>query len=126
MIKDTTFTSYREGDLVWLDAKNLKTTHPTHKLRAKRYRPFKIIAALSHVAYQLRLPPSWKIHNIFHALYLSRYRETKEHGPNYLEPPPDIIEGQPEWEVEGIVGMRLHGRKREKQYRIHWKGYSDA
>ena len=32
MIKDTTFTSYQEGDLVWLDVKNLKTTHPTHKL----------------------------------------------------------------------------------------------
>ena len=72
------------------------------------------------------MPPSWKIHNVFHASYLSRYRETKEHGPNYLEPPPNIIEGQPEWEVEAIVRMRLYGRKKEKQYRAHWKGYSDA
>ena len=78
------------------------------------------------MVYQLQLPPSWKIHNVFHASYLSQYRETKEHGPNYLKPPPDIIEGQPEWEVEAIVGMRLHGRKKEKQYRVHWKEYSDA
>ena len=63
---------------------------------------------------------------MFHASYLSQYRETKEHGPNYLEPPLDIIEGQPEWEVEAIVGMRLYGCKKEKQYRVHWKGYSDA
>ena len=126
MIKDTTFKSYQEGDLVWLDVKNLKMTHPTHKLQAKRYGLFKIINALSHVVYQLQLPPSWKIHNVFHASYLSQYWETKEHGLNYLEPPPDIIEGQPEWEVEAILGMRLYGRKKEKQYRVHWKGNSDA
>ena len=96
MIKDTTFKSYQEGDLVWLDVKNLKTTHPSHKLRAKRYGLFKIINVLSHMTYRLQLPPSWKIHNVFHTSYLSQYQETKEHGPNYLEPPPDIIEGQPE------------------------------
>jgi hypothetical protein len=32
MIKDTTFIMHHKGDQVWLDAKNLKTTHPTHKL----------------------------------------------------------------------------------------------
>jgi hypothetical protein len=32
MIKDTTFVTHCKGDQVWLDAKNLKTTHPTHKL----------------------------------------------------------------------------------------------
>ncbi len=78
------------------------------------------------MAYQLKLPGTWKIHNVFHASYLSPYRETPEHGPNYLEPPPDIIEGQPEWEIEAIVGMCLFGQKREKQYRVHWKGYSNA
>jgi hypothetical protein len=35
MIKDTNFVTHYEGDQVWLDAKNLKTTHPTHKLQAK-------------------------------------------------------------------------------------------
>jgi Chromo (CHRromatin Organisation MOdifier) domain len=108
---------------VWLDAKNLKTTHPTHKLRAKRYGPFMVTNALSHVAYQLQLPASWKIHNVFHASYLSPYKETIEYGSNFVEPPPDIIEGQPEWEVEAIVGMRLFGKQKQKQYQIHWRGY---
>ncbi len=53
---DQPFKMYKEGKQVWLDAKNLKTTHPSHKLRAKRYRPFKVIKALSHVTYQLELP----------------------------------------------------------------------
>ena len=78
------------------------------------------------MAYQLQLLPSWKFHNVFHASYLSQYRETKEHRLNYLEPPLDIIEGQLKWEVEAIVRMRLYGHKKEKQYRVHWKGYSDA
>ena len=28
------------------------------------------------------------------------YKETDQHGPNFIEPPPDILEGEPEWEVE--------------------------
>jgi hypothetical protein len=119
MVKDTNFVTHHKGDHVWLDAKNLRITHPTHKLRAKRYGPFKIIKAISHVAYQLQLPPTWKIHNVFHASYLSPYKETVEHGPNFLERPPNLIEGQSEWEVEAIVGMHHFGPKKKKQYQVH-------
>jgi len=109
LIKDTAFRPFKEGEQVWLDAKNLRTTHPMHKLRSKQYGPFRISKVLSHVAYQLELPPSWKIHNVFHASYLSPYKETVEHGPNFIDPPPDIIEGQPEWEVEKVIGMHFFG-----------------
>jgi hypothetical protein len=59
---------------------------------------------------------TWKIHNVFHAFYLSLYKETVEHGPNFLEPPPDLIKGQPKLEVEAIVGMCHFGPKKKKQY----------
>ena len=98
--KETPFKPYKEGDSVWLDAWNLQTTH---KLRAKRYGQFPVTKALSHVAYQLQLPPSWKIHNVFHASYLSPFQETTKHGTNFIEPPPDIIDGEPKWEVEHII-----------------------
>ena len=111
--KETTFRPFKEGDQLWLDAKNLWTTHPTHKLRPKRYGPFQVTKVLSHVAYQLQLPPSWKIHNVFHASYLSPFRETPEHGANFIELPPDFIDGELEWEVEHIIGTRLYGRKKE-------------
>jgi hypothetical protein len=44
--------------------------------------------------------------------------ETELHGPNYPEPSPDISEGDPEFEVEQIVGLRRVGRKKTLQYKI--------
>jgi len=74
---------YSIGDQVWLEGKHLRFPHQKTKLNPKRYGPFKIIKMISSVAYQLQLPPSWKIHPIFHASLLSPYRETPSHGPNF-------------------------------------------
>src|SRR6267142_2586145 len=79
---------------------------------------------LGPTTYRLELPAQWKIHNAFHGSLLLPYYETKEHGRNFPEPAPDLIEGQPEWEVEEILDSRRYRRK--LQYLIRWKGYSDA
>jgi len=55
------------------------------------------------VAYQLTLPLSWGIHNVFHASLLLPYKETTAHGPNFERPPPDLIEDVEEYEVETLV-----------------------
>ena len=81
---------------------------------------------ISLVTYQLRLPEQWKIHNVFYASLLSPYIETPTHGPNFEEPPPELIDDEPEWEVEAILNSRRFGRKKTLQYRIRWKGYSPA
>ncbi len=52
--------------------------------------------------------------------------ETIEHRVNFLEPPPDIVEGQPKWKVEEIVGTKLFGKSKKRQYQVRWKGYSQA
>ena len=92
------------GSKVWLEATNIKLpSNLTPKLAPRQYRPFEVVAQISKVAYKLLLPPHWKIHNVFHASLLTPYHETDQHGPNFLEPPPDIIEGEPEWEVERIL-----------------------
>ena len=67
-----------------------------------------------------------KIHNVFHVDLLTQYRETNAHGPNYERPAPDVIEGEPEWEVESILGSRLYGRRRELQFLIKWKGFPSS
>jgi Chromo (CHRromatin Organisation MOdifier) domain len=87
-----------------------------------------VLLRLRHitVAYQLKLPTAWTIHDVFHASLLTPYRETIEHGANYMRPPPDLIEDTEEYEVEAIVNHCHFGRKRQLQYLVKWKGYPDV
>jgi hypothetical protein len=74
-----------------------------------------ITKQVSPVAYQLGLPPTWTIHDVFHALLLTPYHETKEHGVNYSRPPPEMVDREEEFEVEAIMGHRFFGRGRKLQ-----------
>jgi len=101
---------FRVGDQVWLEVKNLALPYQTRKLAPKHHGPFPITKQVSPVAYQLDLPPAWTIHDVFHASLLTPYRETVEHGVNYSRPPPELIGGAKEYEVEAIMGHRFFGR----------------
>ena len=74
------------------------------KLKPKREGLFLITKVISPWAYKLQLPEQWKIFPIFHTCLLSSYKATEAHSPSYSEPPPDIIEGEEEYEIEAIVG----------------------
>ena len=115
------FQEYSIGQKVWLESMNLKGLHPKKKLGPKRYGPFTILQKLSPIVYKIKLPTQWKVHPVFHAGLLHPYKETEFHGPNYTEPPPDLIEGQEEYEIEKIVDMK-RSRKRDL-FRVRWKGY---
>ena len=38
--------------------------------------------------------------NTFHVALLTPYKENDVHGPNFPHPPPDLVKGQEEWEIE--------------------------
>ena len=117
---------FKEGDQVWLEATNLKLPYHTPKLAPRWQGPFCISKVVSPVAYQLALPLSWNVHDVFHASLLLPYRETTTHGPNFTRPPPDLIENQEEYEVEAIINHRYYGRRRQLQYLIKWKDYPSS
>ena len=94
--------SFAIGEHVWLEGKNLPISTGSSKLCPKRYGPFKISRVISLVAYQLELPSQWKIHPVFHASLLLLYKETEQHGPNFIRPPPDVIGGEEQYEVKAI------------------------
>src|SRR5712671_4162745 len=112
---------FKVGDQVWLEASHLKLPYHTPKLAPRRQGPFRVNKVISPVAYQLALPLSWGIHNVFHTALLLPYKETATHGPNFERPPPDLVGGEEEYEVEDIVNHRHHGRGRQLQYLIKWK-----
>jgi hypothetical protein len=120
---NTKFTPYKEGARVWLEGTNLNTFYPTAKLAPKRHGPFPIKRVLSDVSYELDIPGQWKIHPVFHANLLTPYKETELHGVNYTRPPPDLIEGQEEYEVEKVLELKRKGQGRKLHYLIKWKGF---
>ena len=119
-------SQYKVGNQVWLEATHLKLRHQKTKLAPKHYGPFRVLKEISPVAYKIQLPVSWGIHDVFHTSLLSPYQETAAHGPNFSQPPPDLIDGEEEYEVERIVNHRCHGRARRLQYLIKWKGYPES
>src|SRR5260221_363874 len=113
--------SFVPGNKVWLDACNLRTNNPSRKLSPKRYGPFEILKQVSQVTYRIKLPPSMKIHNVFHINLLIPYSETEAYGESFSQPPPELIDGNEEYEVEEIITDRT--KRRKKQFLVKWKGY---
>src|SRR5712672_1913343 len=126
MIKEMGFKGFEIGNKVWLEGTNIKRPYDSKKLSPRRYRPFKVVAKISHVAYRISLPETWGIHDVFHASLLTPYKETDKHRTNFLEPPPELIEGEEEWEIEQILGKRHFSRGKKLQYLVRWKDYSPA
>src|SRR5260370_26062490 len=83
-------SQFKVGDQVWLDAKNLRLPYQNTKLAPKCHGPFRITREVSPVAYQLNLPTSWAIHDVFHASLLFPYQENAVHCPNFSNPPPHL------------------------------------
>jgi hypothetical protein len=107
---------------VYLDASKIKTTHASKKLDAKFHGPFKVISAVGKLAYKLKLPPGWGIHDVFHESKLKpahepQFPKQKETRPR---PPPEIIDGNEEHEVEEVQGVQ--NKQGKKQFLVKWKG----
>uniref|UniRef100_A0A0W0FAH4 Chromo domain-containing protein n=1 Tax=Moniliophthora roreri TaxID=221103 RepID=A0A0W0FAH4_MONRR len=115
---------FTEGQKVWLEGKNLDFGYPSKKLSPKREGPFVIDKVMGPVTYRLKLPPQWKIHPVFHASLLRPYKETEAHGKNFLEPPPDIVEGHEEFEIEAIIGHKP--LQKPRRYLVSWKGFDSS
>ena len=96
----------KEGQKVWLSGKNITTTHLKNKLAPKLHGPFVIEEKIGPVTFKLKLLPTWKIHPVFHTSLIMPYKETSAHGPNFEQPPPDLIEGREEYKVEEILDKR--------------------
>ena len=63
---------------------------------------------------------------MFHVDLLMPYCETMFHSVNYDKPPPDLIDGEEEYEVERVVNSQCHGRGGRIQYLAKWKIYPDV
>jgi hypothetical protein len=54
------------------------------------------------------------------------YQVTKFHGENFLWPPPELVNGEEEWEVEKIMDTKCKGQGQKLYYLIKWRGFLDG
>ena len=101
-----TFSPWKVGNRVWLETTNLCLQYPCRKLSPKCLGPFEITQVLSPWAYCLKLPSTWKIHDVFHASLLSPFKQTDTHGPSFSIPLPTLIGSEEEYEVEAIISHK--------------------
>ena len=116
---------YRAGDKVWLEGTNIRMGRPIGKLNDKRQGPFEVIKKEGKSAYRLRLPTTWKkIHPVFNESLLTPFVPASFPSQGKQDPPPPIIvEGEEEYEVEELMDSKVvHGKIK---YLVKWKGYPD-
>jgi len=70
----------------------------------------------------LKLPASFKIHDIINVSHIRPYRPPAT-GQSTIPPEPIVIEGTPKYEVEEITDSRLKRGKLE--FLVKWSGYTD-
>ena len=114
---------FKLGEKVYLSRKNIQTTRPSGKLDTKRLGPFKIIRTIGSNAYELKLPPQWSIHPVFHASLLTKAPESSIR-PLISEPPPVLVQNEFEYEVEAILDKKQI--RNQDYFFIKWKGYPES
>jgi hypothetical protein len=57
---------FREGDLIYLLRRNIKTTRPSNKLNYKKFGLFKVKRNIKNISYEFHLLPTIRIYPIFH------------------------------------------------------------
>jgi hypothetical protein len=120
--------NYKVGDQVLLSTEDITAAadrnRPTKKLQARFIGPYTIVEQHSPVSFRLELPPSMKIHDVFHVDRFRPYSPSPEAlGPRApARPPPEIIDGEEEYEAEKILEHR--NSKNRMEYLVKWQVYA--
>lgn len=127
---------FRVGDMVMLDARNIKTTRPNKSLDHKNLGPFEIVRVINNSAYELKLPPAMEgIFPVFHPWLLHLDNSEPLQGQRIPPPPPVMIdqEGEEHWGVQEILDSRIDKRRNDPltgkrgclMYKIRYTGYDE-
>ena len=140
---------YAIGDLVWIEAKNLTEKvmdrSLCRKLTKRWHGPVPVVERFysdvqadlpeadrgAPVAYRLRLPPHWRIHDVFAQHRLKPYISGKGEFAARDQPAiPEavVVDGQREAHVERILARRVRvvRGKEIEEWKVRWTGYSKA
>lgn len=100
---------------------------PGRKWSQQKAGPFEIAERVGALAYRLKLPDHWRMHDVVHVGQLTEaasdpYRRLGNDMP-------EVVEGtKDQWEIERLTKRRTIRRqgKTSLQYLVRWKGHSAA
>ena len=116
----------KPGDLVWIDSNDIQMTRPSRKLGHRNLRPYPVERHVGHGAYCIKLPPCLRrLHPVFPIVKLFPAADNPILGRRARPPPPPVlVEGSEEFEVEKILNSRI--RWCHLEYLVKWKGYNSG
>jgi len=110
------------GDWVHVTMKPWKSDRPSKKLSNPLSKPYRIIAKHGH-AFELDLPKSIRARSILNPERLRKAAMDPLPGQEYDDPEPEEVDGELEYEVEKILGVReVRGKLK---YRVSWAGWDE-
>ncbi len=104
-----------------MSTKNWKTQRPSRKLDHQMAGPFEVTKQVGN-SYEVKLPKTMKIHNIFSPDRLYKAADDPLPGQVNKPPPPIVISTEEEWEVQEVLASKLVGR--QLYYRVNWLGHN--
>jgi hypothetical protein len=118
---------FSRGDQVLLSTEHLSLKNaPIRKLKRRFIGPFFIVRQVGPVAYELDLPSTWRIHNVFHVSLLRPFRTSQWTTPTDGQPEEVEPEDDQPYEVERLLRWRWRGpsSRRHKEFLVLWTGWS--
>ena len=112
----------KQGDMVWLNARNLATERLSKKLSNKFKELFRVIHTIGTHTSKLEIPENWEHHDVF-GNYLLHLAATDSLPDQVLLTLFPVIstEGMKEFEVEAIINSWMHWEHLE--FLIQWVRY---
>ncbi|KAL1982820.1 hypothetical protein VTN96DRAFT_880 [Rasamsonia emersonii] len=116
---------FEVGDQVYLRTTNIRSQRPCKKLDRKKEGPFTIKRAINKNAYELDLPPQFKVHPVFHIELLEPYHPPVP-GQEENEEPEDLtrptyVDGRKEYTVRAITDA-VRDENDQIRFRVRWEG----
>ena len=110
---------YLPGDKVWLFSNHVRNQRPSRKLDHKFLGPYEVVESVGTHAYHLRFLPSIKRHPVVHVSEIEPASNNPLYGQRHPLPPPVVVDGEVEWEVEEVVDSRRRYRKLEYKVKCY-------
>uniref|UniRef100_A0A8C6Q666 Gypsy retrotransposon integrase-like protein 1 n=2 Tax=Nothobranchius TaxID=28779 RepID=A0A8C6Q666_NOTFU len=112
---------YTPGQKVWLSTRDIRLKDTSRKLAPRFIGPYPIVDVISPSTVRLALPPSMRVHPVFHVSLIKPVLSSPLCPAPAPPPPARLVGGGLVYPVRRLLDVRPRGRG--FQYLVDWEGY---